>query len=109
MSTIEKLGFYAHGETPKKAIQDLQFKMVAAKLKNEPINKDTLLTVKYYRTLTGACDLGCRQWMQRNNIPFKIEGKDTVEVKPIKAKDLLPILKKTNAYGFSKFQSLITF
>jgi len=105
----EKDGFMAHGITVKKAITDLQFKIVSEKLEHEPIKPDTKLTVKYYRTLTGACDAGCREWMTRNKIPFTIEGEDTVEVKPIKAKDLLPLLEKSNAYGVDKFKSLLTF
>jgi len=105
----EKEGFYAHGETVKKAIGDLQFKIVAERLKNEPIEADTLLTVNHYRTITGACDMGVRSWMQSNNIPYKIENDKTVEVEPIAAKDLLPLLKKTSAYGYEKFKSLLTF
>jgi hypothetical protein len=53
-----------------------------------------------------------RQWMQDNNIPFKVEkdgnGNDrTVEVAPVKAKDVLPMLRKTNAYGLQKLESLL--
>ncbi len=104
-----KEGFNAHGETVKKAINDLQFKIVAEKLKKDPINKDTKLTVKYYRLLTGACDFGCRSWMEANKIPYEIVDGQTVEKKAIKASELLPILKKTNAYGLNKFESLLTF
>ena len=99
----------AHGKTIKKAISDVEFKIIAEKLKKEPIKEGTKFTVKYYRLLTGACDNGCRKWMQDNNIPFKIVGEDTVEVKPISAKELLPILEKSNAYGLEKIKSLITF
>ena len=105
----EKGSKTAHGKTIKKAVSDLEFKFIAEKLKSEPIKEDTEFTVKYYRLLTGACDSGCRSWMKNNNIPFKVVGEDTVEEKPIKAKDLLPILEKSNAYGFEKFKSLITF
>ena len=52
-----------------------------------------------YRIVTGACEQGCKSWMQQNEI------KD----EPIRADKLLPILERTNAYGFSKFKSLITF
>ena len=105
----QKGKYTAHGKTIKKAIEDLQFKRISEKLKKDPIKADTLFTVKYYRLLTGACDGGCRNWMQNNNIPFKVVGDNTVEVKPIKAKDLLPILEKSNAYGLDKFKQLITF
>ena len=63
----------------------------------------------YYRTITGACDSGVRSWMKSNNIPYKIKDGKTTELKPIKAIDLLPMLKKTNAYGFEKIEKLITF
>jgi hypothetical protein len=109
----EKEGFYAHGDTVKQAIGDMQFKMVAEKLKKDPITKDTKLTVMYYRTITGACDFGCREFMDKHKIPYKIEGTGntakTVELKPMKASELLPLLEKSNAYGLSKFKQLITF
>ena len=103
----EKDGFYAHGETLKKAIRDVQFKIVAEKIKKDPIYPDTELTVMYYRTITGACDHGCRSFMDKHKIAYRIEGDETVEVKPMKAKDLLPLLK--GKYGYEKFKSLITF
>ena len=105
----EKDNRTAHGKTIRKAISDIEFKFISEKLKNDPIKEDTKFTVKYYRLLTGACDSGCRNWMNNNNIPFKIVDDETVELKPIKAKDLLPILEKSNAYGLEKFKSLITF
>jgi hypothetical protein len=101
-------GFSAHGKTMQLAIEDLKFKVIAEKLKKDPINKDTEITVMYYRTLTGACDFGCREFMQHNNIPFKVENDKTVEVSPMKAVDLLPILEKSNAYGIDRFKKLIT-
>jgi len=105
----EKDSFYAHGETAKKAIGDLQFKIVSEKLKNEPILEDTELTVSHYRAITGACELGCKNFMEQNGIPFKVEGGKLIEIKPIKAKDLLPILDRNNAYGIERFKSLIQF
>ncbi|CAA0144229.1 conserved hypothetical protein [Tenacibaculum maritimum] len=105
----EKGNFFAHGSTVKLAISDVQFKIVAEKLKNNPINEDTEITVMYYRTVTGACDLGCREFMESNKIPFKVENEKTVELTPIKARDLLPILEKNGAYGLSKFRNLVKF
>ena len=92
-------GFTAHGNTVKQAISDVQFKTIAEKLKNDPIHPDTEITVLYYRTVTGACELGCKDWMAHNN----------VNVDSIKAKDLLPLLRKSNAYGLNKIESLLTF
>jgi hypothetical protein len=95
----EKENYSAHGKTIKKAVGDIHFKLMAEKIKNNPINKDTVITIQYYRTLTGACEFGCKSWMETNGIK-----KDEM-----KAVELLPLLEKTNAYGYDKFKSLITF
>jgi hypothetical protein len=97
---VQKGNFTAHGKTIKKSIEDLEFKIISEKLKKEPINADTVFTVQYYRTLTGACEQGCRQWLSTNNMN---------DTDSILAKDLLTILEKTNAYGLDKFKKLITF
>jgi len=96
---VEKDGFFAHGETVKKAIEDLQFKIAAETIKKEPIGEDTVITELYYRTVTGACEQGIKNWREENNI--------TVE--SLTAKELLPILEKTNAYGIEKFKALVNF
>ena len=112
---IQKGDFTAHTKTIKKGILDVEFKIVADKIKNEPINEDTIITVKFYRMLTGACDFGCRQFMSRNNLPYKVinEGtkdEETVELEPMNAKDFIKYLEKdTNNFGYEKFKSLITF
>jgi len=96
---VNKGEYYAHGEDLQKAFADLQFKIVAEKLKNEPIDKDTMITVNHYRLLTGSCEMGVKSWMEQNNI--------TKEV--MRADELLPLLKKTNAYGVEKFEKLVKF
>ena len=93
----EKDNFFAHGETVKKSIQDLNFKIIAEKLKKEPIKADTIITVQYYRIITGACQQGCDSWMKQNNITNT----------EYKAKDLLPLLERHHAWGVEKFKSLI--
>lgn len=100
---------HAHGDTLKKAKEDFEFKIISEKLKKEPITKDTEFTVKYYRLLTGACDMGCRSFMDQNKIPFDVVNGNTVEKKPIKAPALLKLLEKSNAYGLERFKSLLTF
>jgi hypothetical protein len=95
----QKDNFTAHGETVKKSIDDLNFKLVSEKLKNEPINADTIITINYYRLITGACELGVKDWMQRNNM---------VE-ESYRADELIPILEKTNAYGLERFKKLVNF
>jgi len=91
--------FHAHGDTLKQAKEDLRFKMIADKLKKEPIKKDTIITVQYYRIITGACETGVKNWMKENNI------KKT----QYKASELLPLLEKTNAYGVHRFKELLNF
>ena len=92
--------FYAHGTELAKAFEDLQFKMVADKLKKEPINPDTIVSVNHYRLVTGACQMGCNSWLAENNLSGVTE---------MKASELLPLLKKTNAYGYERFKKLVTF
>ena len=102
----EKEGFYAHGETVKKAISDLQFKIVAEKLSKEPIQPDTIITVNHYRLITGACEMGVKSWMQST-----FTDKEFLDISEngIKAELLLPLLKRNKAYGLDRFKSMITF
>jgi hypothetical protein len=106
---------YAHGSDLRKAFSDLEFKIISEKLKSEPIAADTELDVKHYRLITGACDMGCRSFLESNKIPFRVIDDETVFVDKqgnpakMKAKDLLPLLEKSDAYGLSKFKQLITF
>jgi hypothetical protein len=88
---------HAHGETLKKAKEDFEFKIISEKLKNEPITPDTVITDQYYRLVTGACEIGVKQWREQNGIM----------VEKITAKELLPMLEKTNAYGIDRFKKLI--
>jgi len=94
----EKDGFFAHGIELKKAISDLNFKIVSEKLRKEPIYNDTVMTDNYYRLITGACEMGVKNWRESNNIT----------VDEITVEELLPLLEKSNAYGVEKFKSLIS-
>jgi hypothetical protein len=95
---------HAHGDTIKKAKEDFNFKIIAEQLKKDPIKKDTVISVKYYRIVTGACEYGCLEWMKKNKlVKTDNEGLNYT----IKAKDLLPLLVKTNAYGVDRIKSLI--
>ena len=108
----QKAEFTAHGKTVRKAIEDLEFKKISEKLKHEPITAATEFTFKYYRALTGACYNGMQSFADNNNISYTRTDDPThpiKEVSPIKAKDLLPILEKSNAYGLNKFKDLVTF
>ena len=90
---------HAHGETLEKAKEDFRFKITSEKLKSDPIKADTMITINYYRLITGACEMGVKSWMQQNNLTGE----------KYKASELLPILEKTNAFGLEKFKSLIAF
>ena len=87
----------AHGKTVKKSIVDLEFKFISEKLKKEPILADTVFTNQYYRILTGACEQGIIDWKKSNKI-----NKDEIS-----ADKLLPLLKKTKAYGLDIFKQMI--
>ncbi len=111
---VEKEGFSAHAETLNKAIIDLKFKIASEKIKKEPISPDTIITVEKYRIITGSCDIGCREFLEKYNIPFHVKNKgknieETVVEKEFTAKELLPLLEKENAYGLEKFNKLIDF
>ena len=92
---VNKGDYYAHGEELKKAFEDLEFKIVAEKLKAEPITPETMVTVQHYRIITGACEMGCKQFVDQHKVTL-----------PIKASELFSLLKKTNAYGFDRFRKL---
>ena len=96
---VKKENYYSHGEDLHKAIEDLNFKIASEKLKKEPILEDTIMTIDRYRIITGACEFGVKEWIKANNIKSN----------EILAKDLLPLLEKTNAYGLDKFKKLIKF
>ena len=88
--------FHAHGNTIKKVVEDLNYKILQDKIKNEPIGKDDMITVEKYRMITGACELGCKDFMKSNNLK-----------EPMKASELLVILEETNAFGYEKIKQLI--
>ena len=90
--------YYAHGKTIKKAVEDVKFKAISEKLKKEPINKDTVIDMKYYRLITGACEMGVQSFIKGNGLK-----------ESYKASELLPILEQSNAYGLSQFKELLTF
>ena len=76
----------------------MQFKIISEQLKKEPIKADTIIDIKYYRLITGSCEIGVKSFIDSHRLK-----------ESYKAKDLLPILEKNRAYGLEKFKSLITF
>lgn len=57
------------------------------------------MTMQHYRIITGACEMGCKNWMETHGI----------KENEMMAKYLLPILEATNAYGYKNFKKLVTF
>ena len=92
--------FYAHATDLKKALSDLQFKVISETLKHAPIYEETVITRQYYRLITGACEFGIDMWVRQN----KLES-----LEEITAGELMKYLKKTSPYGFEKFKSLVKF
>ena len=92
--------FYAHGHTLREAVSDLKYKVEAEQMKNKPIYPDTIITVEHYRAITGACKAGCLMWIDSNGMSG---------ISEIRADKLLPILKKSNAYGYDEFLKNCTF
>ena len=97
---------HAHGDTIEQAKADFRFKVIAAKFKNEPIKPDTVITIPYYRAITGACEFGVKSWMDNT---FTATEKADILKNGITAEKLFPILKLKQAYGFEKFESLVAF
>ena len=95
---------HAHGYTIEKAAADFRFKVESERLKHEPVTFDTVITIDWYRAITGACGIGINDWIEQN-IP--VETRPGVIKNGILVRDLLPILEKTGAYGLSKFKALI--
>jgi hypothetical protein len=90
--------YSAHGKDLKSAFEDLEFKINAEKIKNNPIHKDTIVSMQHYRLITGACEMGCKQWMAQNGITGN----------SMRADELLKLLEKTNAYGLDRFKKLVS-
>ena len=73
-------GKYAHGKTAKDAIRDLEFKLC----KNRGVEQYDGLTLNdkvhgytFYRIMTGACDIGVRDYCDRTSTD--IDGKYTIQ------------------------------
>ncbi len=96
---VEKNGYFAHGETLREAIEDVTFKYF-----QDNSNLDELvssikakgtITVVDYRLLTGACQMGCNNFMEENNI--------TADELPIEK-----VLELTKGYyGHDRFVELL--
>ena len=93
---VQKGDYTAHAESIEKGISDVNFKILAIQYQ-ENLTLDTMLNKHIYRLITGACELGCNDWIRNNNI----------QVEEISVRDLIPLLEKTNAYGVEKIKNLV--
>ena len=96
---ITQLGkFYAHGETIKSAITDVEFKYQQENLDVsdlvKKIKKSLVVTDNDYRLLTGACSAGVQE--------FKKQHRITADKLPLK--EVLELTK--DSYGGKKLQEL---
>jgi hypothetical protein len=96
---------HAHGDTLKEAKESFNFKIESERIKSDPITLETIVKIQHYRIVTGACEFGVKNWIEQN-IPQ--EKRAAILKNGIKAKDLLPMLEKTDAYGLSRFKALLT-
>ena len=96
---------HAHGETLKEAKESFRFKIESDRIASEPITSETVIKIQHYRIITGACEFGVKNWIEQNIPQAK---RASILKNGIKAKDLLPILEKTDAYGLSRFKALLT-
>ena len=69
---IEKDEYTSHADTIKKAINDVEFKIMQQNFNVEEIvekvKEKGFFTVYDYRLITGACEKGCNDFLDSNNI-----------------------------------------
>jgi hypothetical protein len=84
---VHKNGEFSHGKTLKKAIEDLRYKVSNrdtsefTSWKNN-LNKEVSLNeaIAAYRTITGACEQGVRDFVESVNLPNKITPKKIIKL-----------------------------
>jgi hypothetical protein len=104
---IQKGDLTAHSKTVKQGIIDVKFKEYVSTLKHSKLSMSDEVSVELYRAITGACYGGIESWLKNNSIDYKMDGNKPKLTKKLKVKDVYDILKKTNAYGFERFQELV--
>ena len=85
---------YYHAKNVKTAMKGIQ-KKIKKDLKLKNLTLESEITRKDYRDITGACNFGINDFIERNNL----------KVNKIKISDLLPLLK--NEYGYKKLLSCL--
>ena len=95
---VEKNGYAAHGDSIRRAVEDLQFK-IRKDLNDlnehiQRIAKLGVMTAMDYRLLTGACYEGTNRFLELNNLTWE----DTMPVEKV-----LQLTK--GQYGYEKFKA----
>lgn len=84
----------AHGETIKSALKAYKRKMkTRCSVSEAKLTLETAMTFKKYHRLTGACEAGTKAFCDKHGISYDAK---------MKLRDLLPLLKADNAYGYDK-------
>lgn len=84
----------AHGETIKAALRAYKRKMkTRCSVSEAKLTLETVMTFKKYHRLTGACEAGTKAFCDKHGIEYDAK---------MKLRDLLPLLKADNAYGYDK-------
>lgn len=68
----KKGNLYAHGNSLREAIEDVNFKYLQTNFNIDEIVKEIketqIMSVNHFRLLTGACRSGCKNFLDENNI-----------------------------------------
>ena len=67
-------GFFAHGETARKAFADAEYKYLQSRSAEEHIERiksQGYMTANDYRLLTGACEMGTSGWLKANGYTWE--------------------------------------
>jgi hypothetical protein len=93
---------YAHGDSIKSAQESLIFKITdrdASEFKNLDVNQPQPIStlIQAYRTITGACEFGVRDFIQRKNLEME---------KKYPINHIIEITK--NEYGHQQFKEFFT-
>jgi len=95
---VETEGIEYHSYEKSKLLKGLKKKLkVAEKKTTAKLRLGTVLTMKKYRALTGACQPGCEEFCDRNGLPYSVRM--TVE-------ELLKILTPSD-WGYDRIKSLL--
>ena len=82
---VQSGNFFSHGETVKKAIHDLRYKLndrdttKYAKWTLDSVHPIADM-IQAYRAITGACETGTKQWCEGKTLPAKVSVKVAIRL-----------------------------